>query len=78
MNLQPIDAVSCRQPRLGYMHLCMAFHEDRSDSNEYILARQVITGQWLVVYGGSYVLLADSGFTIVQWMELPKLNHYDF
>ena len=78
MNLQPIDAVSCRQPRLGYMHLCIAFHEDRSDSNEYILARQVITGQWIVVYGGSYVLLADSGFTIVQWMELPKLNHYDF
>jgi hypothetical protein len=78
MNLQPIDAASCRQPRLGYMHLCMAFHEDRSDSNEYILAKQVITGQWLVVYGGSYVLLADSGFTIVQWCELPKLQQYDF
>lgn len=78
MNLQLIDAVNCRQPRLGYMHLCVAFHEDRADSNEYILARQVITGQWLVVYGGSHVLLADSGFTIVQWAELPKLQQYDF
>jgi hypothetical protein len=78
MNLQPIDAVSCRQPRLGYMHLCMAFHEDRSDSNEYILAMQVTTGRWIVVYGGSYVLLTDSGFTIVQWCELPKLQQYDF
>jgi hypothetical protein len=60
------------------MHLCMAFHEDRSDSNEYVLAKQLKRGQWLIVVGSSYMLPADTGFTIVRWAELPKLQQYDF
>jgi hypothetical protein len=77
MNLTFYDVLNSKQPRRGYMHLCMAFHEDRSDSNEYVLAKQIVRGQWVLVYGGSYVLPTDAGFTIVRWAELPKLQQYD-
>jgi hypothetical protein len=77
MNLTFYDVLSSKQPRLGYMHLCMAFHEDRADSNEYVLAKQVVRGQWVLVLGGQQLTPRNTGFTLIRWAELPKLQQYD-